>query len=496
MSQPTSSTEIAHGARAVEVRSIDYVPLAERHGQQWHLGPLWFMGNAELATLAVGLIGVSLGLNLFWSLIAILLGALFGTFFMAFHSVQGPRLGLAQMIQSRPQFGYLGSLLPWSTVVFLYVGFNVFNTIIGGDSLSAITPLNSRLSLVIVTVLGALLALFGYDWIHVVQRWLTYLFLVVFGIFTIGALAILKVPAGELDIGAFKLVPFLVQFGVTASYQLSWAPYVSDYSRYLPPTVRSSTTFLWTYFGSAVGGIWLMALGAFLLAARPKLQAIDAIRVAGDDIFGGFGVIALLVAVPGMVAITAINMYGGALTLISMADSVRSVQPTLRIRVAGILFVTVASFLIALLIPEDFLVSYNNFLLLLLYFLIPWTAVNLVDFYFVRHGAYAIREIFNPRGMYGRWGWRGLVAYFAGFAAMIPFFSTAIYTGPVASALDGADLSIFVGLPVSAVVYLLLTRTIDVEAERRVAEAGREQLEAESLAHRRPTAQQPVVEHQ
>ena len=40
----------------LEVRSIDYVPLAERHGKAWHLGPLWFMANAEIVTRAVGLI--------------------------------------------------------------------------------------------------------------------------------------------------------------------------------------------------------------------------------------------------------------------------------------------------------------------------------------------------------------------------------------------------------------------------------------------------------
>ena len=69
---------------AVEVRSIDYVPLRERHGKLWHLGPLWFMANAQIATLAVGVVGVSAGGNLLWSLVAIVVGVLVGTFFMAF----------------------------------------------------------------------------------------------------------------------------------------------------------------------------------------------------------------------------------------------------------------------------------------------------------------------------------------------------------------------------------------------------------------------------
>jgi NCS1 family nucleobase:cation symporter-1 len=83
----------------------------------------------------------------------------------------------------------------------------------------------------------------------------------------------------------------------------------------------------------------------------------------------------------------------------------------------------------------------------------------------VRRGHYSIREIFNPNGMYGRWNWSGLVAYFGGFAAMIPFFSTGLYRGPVAEALGGADIAILVGLPVSTLIYLVACRSLDLETE-------------------------------
>ena len=53
---------------------------------------------------------------------------------MAFHSAQGPQLGLPQMIQSRPQFGYVGALLVWLFAYVQYAGFNVFNTILAGQA--------------------------------------------------------------------------------------------------------------------------------------------------------------------------------------------------------------------------------------------------------------------------------------------------------------------------------------------------------------------------
>src|ERR671926_1720336 len=133
----------------LEVRSIDYVPLAERHEELWHLGPLWFMGNAQIATLAAGVVGVSAGGNLFWSLVAIALGVLIGTFFMAFHSAQGPQLGLPQMIQSRPQFGYVGALLVWLFAYLQYAGFNVFNTILAGQSGSETIGVGEKLGTVV-----------------------------------------------------------------------------------------------------------------------------------------------------------------------------------------------------------------------------------------------------------------------------------------------------------------------------------------------------------
>jgi purine-cytosine permease-like protein len=121
-----------------------------------------------------------------------------------------------------------------------------------------------------------------------------------------------------------------------------------------------------------------------------------------------------------------------------------------------------------------------------LYFFIPWTAVNLVDYFIVRHGHYAIAEIFNPQGIYGRWGWRGIVSYLIGFAAMLPFFSTGLYSGWVANAANGADFSLFVGLPVAGILYWVLCRNLDVEAEARLAAAEQEQVEEEAMHHLRP----------
>jgi NCS1 family nucleobase:cation symporter-1 len=469
-----------------EVRSIDYVPLAERHGKVWSQGPLWFMSNAQIATLAVGTFSAVGGGNLIWSLLAIILGALLGTFFMAFHAAQGPQLGLPQMIQSRPQFGYVGALLVWAFAYLQYAGFNIFNTILAGDALHATVHGSAKLWIVVATALAALIALVGYDLIHSVERWLTLGFMIIFGILTI-AVFLLPFPGGSFDLGGFKATPFLIQFGAVAGYQISWAIYVSDYSRYLPPTVGIRRTFLWTYLGSALGGIWLMCLGAALASwAGDKFDTVGSLRQAGDRVFHGFGAVVLVFAVLGLISVTALNMYGGSLTLISAADSFRSIRPTSAVRSVTIALTAVLSLVPALLIGADFLTNFEDFLLLVLYLFVPWTAVNLVDYYVVRRGHYAIAEIFNPHGMYGRWGWRGILSYLVGFGAMLPFLSTSKYTGFVASALNGADISFFIGLPVAGLLYWVLAQTIDVDAETVVAEREADELERLAVAHDRP----------
>jgi len=297
-------------------------------------------------------------------------------------------------------------------------------------------------------------------------------------------LFLIHYPAGTFDVGGFKASPFLGQFGVVAGYQISWAIYVSDYSRYMPPDVPVRKTFYWTYWGSAIGGAWMMVVGAVLAAWAGS--SFDGTGIAeldrvGDHVFTGFGAVVLILATLGLVSVTALNMYGGSLTLISAVDSFRKVRPVLRLRVLTVGLTALLSLIGALAATKNFLGNFNNFLLLILYLFIPWTAVNLVDYYIVRRGHYAIAEIFNPDGLYGRWGWRGILSYLVGFAAMSPFFNVGtLYEGAAAKALNGADISFFIGLPVAGVLYYVLSRSIDVAAETRVAQAEAAELEREA----------------
>jgi len=454
----------------IETHSIDYIPLDERRGRVWHLWPVWFTGDAQLATLATGVIGIALGLSMVWSAVAIVAGCALGTFFMAFHSAQGPQLGLPQMIQSRPQFGAMGALLVWFVALVTYVGYNAFNQLLAGQSIHQLIGVAPRLAMLAFTLAALAIAAAGYDWIHAAQRRLAFLMIVALLIFSIGAPLALHFPPAVGAASGFKATAFLTQFFAAAAYQLSWSIYVSDYSRYLPPNVGVRASFWWTFGGAMLGGAWMMLAGMLVAALNPALDIPAAVQAGGDAIFPHFGGILLALSLCGLVTITSLNLYGASLTILSVADSFAPLRPTVAKRLLSTLLAAVMGTALALFSPGNFVTLLGDLLAVLLYLFTPWTAINLVDDYVVRKGHYSIREIFNPHGMYGRWNWRGLCAYAGGFVAMIPFFSTGLYTGPVARALGGADIAMVVGLPVSAVMYLLACRSMDMAEDLRLAE--------------------------
>jgi len=473
-------------AGLIESRSIDYVPLAERHGKVWHLWPVWFSGDAHLATVAVGVLGIALGGNLLWSAIAVLLGCLLGTFFMAFHSTQGPQLGLPQMIQSRPQFGYTGALLVWGVAMVSYIGYNAFNQVLAAQAIHQLQPAipaTSAASITLFALAALVLAAIGYDKIHVAQRAFAYLMIAILTVFTVGALlGGLKFPAAQWQVGGFRGVAFLAQLFAAASYQLSWSIYVSDYSRYLPRDVGVRESFWWTYLGAFIGGAWMMLVGTVAAAAAPKLDVAAAMELAADQVYPGFGRVLLIGAILGLIAVSTLNFYGASLTLLSVWDTLRPLKSSAGKRLMSLAVAFIASTAIALLSSSTFGSRFADLLAVLLYLFTPWTAINLIDFYVVRRGHYSIREIFNPDGMYGRWNWRGLAAYAIGFVVMIPFFSLEKWKGPVASALGGADIAMLIGLPVSALVYFYSYRRFDLAAEQRRAQQADAGLEPAATA--------------
>jgi nucleobase:cation symporter-1, NCS1 family len=465
----TEQERLATGSAtsAIEGHSYDYVPVSERHGKPRSQFFIWFGASAHVLTVVTGAIGIAAGLGFWWTLLAIIIGNLAGAVFMAFHSAQGPLLGLPQMIQSRAQFGFHGSLLVLVLVWGMYIGFAAFDVVIGGQGLSEVLPGSLTLWVIISAVVMTALAIYGYEWIHRFMKYQTWVYIGIFAIITI-VLIVHGVPGSALSHGKFIGGPFLLTVSAIAVFQISYAPYVSDYSRYLPPET-ASRTFWATYWGTSLSCVGLMALGAAIAALNPVSSTLAEIKVIGGS---GWGSLFVVVLALGILPPSAMNIYGGALTTLTIGNNVRNFRSTVNLRILASLFVAVITVLFGLIASSNVLNSFENYLGALLYFLIPWTAINLTDFYLVRRGHYRTEDFFNPRGPFGSFAWRGLLVYVITFGIEIPFMNTAVFQGPISKDLGGADIAWIVGLCVSVPLYYFIARGAAHAEPPETADAG------------------------
>lgn len=398
-------------------------------------------------------------------MIAVLLGNVVGGVFMALHSVQGARLGVPQLIQSRGQFGFLGALLPVVLAAFLYAGFYVVTAVLGGQALSAALPGTFSVNggLILLSVLSLVIALLGYRAIHVAARWALWPLAVAVVVVTVGSIVHggIKVSGGSFQVG-----PFFTAVGLMATFLLTYAPYVSDYSRYLPADTSAKACFGWTFSGVFVSATWCNLLGVVL-----------AVQIGGTDMFLAtrqvvglqwLAVVTLLVTALAIAGNNALNLYGGMLNLITAISSFKDVRPSALVRLLFLLPTFAIGGLLALNVTDNFSAAVTNFLSFLTLGFVPWGAINLLDFYLVRQGHYDIEAFFKrsggvynhhaPTWTYGGVNLQAFLAYAIGVAVSFPFVTNGWYAGPLAAQLGGADISWIPALLVTGAVYLVVTR--------------------------------------
>jgi nucleobase:cation symporter-1, NCS1 family len=449
----------------IESKSIDYIAEDERHGRVIDQAPFWFLGNFHFFTISIGFVGPSMGLGFLYTSLAGALGILFGTIFVAFHASQGPELGLPQMIQSRAQFGFRGVAVVLIGTLFTFIGFNVADSVLIAHGLEGMLGWNRTLVTLVAAGVATAIAVCGHDWLHRIFRACFWLSLPLYTLLSI-AIAAGKVPASHLTPGGFNWVGFVAQFSAGAAYNITYAPSVSDYSRYLPRNTRPSYIIAAVFLGASSAAIWLIALGAWLATRIGASDGLVALHDAGNAIGAGFGVVMALASVTALVATMGLNAYSGMLTIVTALNSLFETPPSPRLRLAAILAIAAAWIAITLSITTDAIALLFATLTIMLYLLVPWTSVNLVDYFFVRRGRYAVTHLFLPRGIYGPWGARGITAYVVGFVATLPFFVLPdVYTGPAARALGGVDVGWLVGLIVSGATYFVLSRSLSLTTE-------------------------------
>ncbi|MFF2654347.1 purine-cytosine permease family protein [Streptomyces sp. NPDC058045] len=437
----------------VESRSYEFVPLEERHGKTRNLFSLWFGEQLSSFALVTGALAVSLGLNFWWAIAAIVLGNLIGATMMAGHSAQGPALGLPQMIQSRAQFGFYGTLLPLVITWVMYVAFSAVAVVIAGQGFQSVFGGSLALWIAVSVVPILVLAIVGYDMIHSSIKYIGWVMGV---LFIVVAVLLFRhgVSMDQLGHGGFSWSSFLGATSLFVTWQLTYAPYVSDYSRYLPPH-ETKGAFWYTYVGTVGGSVVVMVLGAAVATLAPTADVVQTVRNLGGGTGGGIIVVMLAI---GLIIVNSTNIYGGTISTLTLLQHFKDIRSTVPKRVAAALLIGGLAVLAGIAGSADFVDNLINYLNFVLYFMIPWTTVNLVDFYVIHHGSYRTEDFFSKNGTFGRWGMPAIATYLITFVIEVPFINTTVFEGPLARAMGGVDLAWLVGPVVSIPLYLVLAK--------------------------------------
>ena len=477
----------------IEDHSMQQIGPDLRHGKPFDLFTLWFGPLIVFVTLITGAACAAAGLSIWWIVVAIIFGDAIGVFLTAAHSAQGPTLGLPQMVQSRAQFGYLGAVLPVLMALFNFMGFLPTNPAVAGQALNSLWGFNTIAGIVIVALLGFILAVFGYNWVHHIAKVTSVLgllaFLVFLGLLIFGHPAIAGSKYSNLH-GGFVLGPFLEALVLTLVFAVSFAPWAADYSRYLPASSSRLAVGWYSALGLGIPIAGLFILGAYLEAVsnyNPNITAVmDSVAKSGGE---SFLTIFNLVAIGILILETAMCAYSSAILLEGVIASLKlknfhnlsttsvvMAAPSRQRRIVYLFILSCIGIGAGIAYSENLLGFYSAFLSILVLLIIPWSAVNLTDFYFVRRGRYSVTALFQPRGPYGLVNRSGFISYFCALGIEFLFANiSGVYESPVARALGGGDISWIPGVLIAGGLYLALNW--------RLRAAGGSAVGTESDAH-------------
>jgi purine-cytosine permease-like protein len=474
----------------VEHHGFDHIPEAERNMTIRDLSATWMGANAYLIYFIFGVIVFGLGLNIWQSLVCVVAGNLLW-FTVGVASIAGPRSGLPTMTLTRAAFGVLGNRVNGVLAWVVSVAFEALNTVFGVFAVAALLPvlgwadagdLGKVIALVVVFFLSASIAVLG----HATLVWFQRIFAIVLTgtlalvfAYTIGGVDWSAGPKQPLSAGATIALMFVGTAIIGGGGPFSYLFNAADWSRYLPgrtPSRSILSTVSWSAGGIAIG---LCVMGV-LMASRGDMT--DPVAGLQPMVPQWLFILYAVAAIGGTVSNNVITFYASGLTLQAVGVPLERFKATL-------LDMTVSTVLVVyvVFISESFTTDVNNFVSMLVVWIAPFGGVWLTDG-LLRRWSYDAAAIHDSSPSSRYWGAKGVnvkgfAAMLAGVGACLLTINSPVMEGPIASALDGADLSWLVGMPLSAGLYWLMARREIAASAVSVPVGGTATLGEAALVH-------------
>ncbi|WP_432106253.1 purine-cytosine permease family protein [Streptomyces sp. bgisy091] len=432
----------APGDLRIETHGIAPVPADRRYGRPGRLFTVWFAPNLTMTGVFTGTVGVALGLDFTTALVAVVLGTLVGAAPTAYLGTWGSRTGVGQLPLARMAFGP-GVVLPGALQWLSSIAWDALIGLFGGDALAQLCGWPFWLGVLVVMGAQGALGVLGYEAIHRLQTVMTFALALAFVVLAVKLTDGVHPAASGAAHGADRAGAFVLTFTIALSLSLSWAPYASDFSRYLPADTSRPRMFWYTLLGISVSFVAVQTLGLWGASVFTDQTARGIDTLLGGGALGAFGLLAVVLAA---LCSNAMNDYSGSLALQTIG--VRLPRP-----VGAALAAALGFPLVLWMHAADTTARFQNVLLLVGYWIPGFVAVVAVDWAArarARRGAPIDLAAESARE---RPWWPALVAFVAAFAVAVPFMSTGLYVGPVAEALHGADLAYGVAFLTALVLY-------------------------------------------
>jgi NCS1 family nucleobase:cation symporter-1 len=441
------------GDLSIESHGMEPIPDAARYGSVNRVFTVWFTPNLVPAAFFIGTLVTLdfLKLGFLTGLLAIIVGNVLGSYFVALLSTMGPKLGLAQMPAARLPFGksiVVPGLLNWLSTI----GWDGINSVFGAVAITILIPaLPFWGALLIIIAVQAALGIIGYEAIHTFEKWMAIVLAVMFVVLTISIFGQANTGLADGLSGVDQIGAFIGYVAIVASFVLAWSLYASDYSRYLRADTDTRKVFWYTLGGMSIASGWLEILGLLVAGAAVGGESSDTIY----KLLGGSGnivaALAMVAIAIGTIAVNAMNDYTGSLSLQAAGLRIPRVYSAAAVAVLGFLFTLFLQY------NGDFAGNFINFILFISYWITPFVGVVLADWWLRGRQADAMSIVDFARLPSGT---VALVALVVGFLVGIPFQNSSLgYTwgGPfnyiTANYLHGADLAYYVGGVVALLIY-------------------------------------------
>jgi NCS1 family nucleobase:cation symporter-1 len=210
-----------------------------------------------------------------------------------------------------------------------------------------------------------------------------------------------------------------------------------------------------------------MSFGAYLASIEPELAKNPGYAIA--SLFGPGRSVVLVLIILAVVQGNVMNLYSTYMSVVTIYSGFHVISMVNRVQKFVVMAVLIlAATFVSMLVQENFDAYFSNMLNAMLYLLVPWSAINLADYYIIRKGEYNVHDMFKVAGEYGAYRWKTIGTYAVAVAVQGPFMSLSFYKGPIAQWI-GADMAWVPGLLVAGLLHVIIEKADEIPATKAVS---------------------------